>query len=53
MDGACSMHVGDEKCIQNFSQKTRREEVTFEGTECRWEDKRTADLKETGSEDVD
>jgi len=29
MGGVCSMHGRDEKCIQNFSQKTYREATTW------------------------
>jgi hypothetical protein len=29
MGGACSMHGRDEKCVQNFYQKTRKEETMW------------------------
>jgi hypothetical protein len=30
MNGACSMHIGNKKLIQDFSQKTEMEETTWE-----------------------
>jgi hypothetical protein len=30
MDGACSSHGGDEKFIDNFSQRTSKEEIYSE-----------------------
>jgi hypothetical protein len=29
MGGACRTHERDEKCTQNFGEKTRREETTW------------------------
>jgi hypothetical protein len=29
MGGVCSTHRGDEKCIKNFDQRTRRVETTL------------------------
>jgi hypothetical protein len=28
MGGICSLHVGDEECVQNFSLKTLKEDTT-------------------------
>jgi len=28
MDGACSVHWGTEKCLQDFGKKAKREEAT-------------------------
>jgi hypothetical protein len=33
MGGICSTHEGDEKCIANFSPKTKTEETTRETLE--------------------
>jgi hypothetical protein len=42
---SCRTHGGDEKCIQNFGLKTRREETTLT-TWRRWEDNIRMDLRE-------
>jgi hypothetical protein len=31
MGGACAMHGRDEKCVQNFDRKTRRENIGVYG----------------------
>jgi len=45
MGGACSKHRRNEKCIQNFGRKIRREETTRK-TGRRWEDNIRMDLRE-------
>jgi hypothetical protein len=42
VSGACSIHGGDEECIQNCSQKTRRYKPFGR---LRWEDNINMDLK--------
>jgi hypothetical protein len=37
MERTCTMYVGDEKCIQNFSRQSWKEETTW-GIRRRWED---------------
>jgi len=51
MGGARSMYWRDEKCIQNFSRKTCREEL-FRRSRRRWEDSIRMGLVETGWEGV-
>jgi hypothetical protein len=46
MSGSCSTHGRDEKSIQNFDRKTRKEETTRKTTS-RWEDNIRMDLGET------
>lgn len=46
MDGACRMHGGDEKCIQNIIWKARREETTHK-SQHRWYDNNKMALRET------
>jgi hypothetical protein len=52
MSGAYSMHRRDEKCIQNFCQKSEGKRP-LRRPRCRWEDNIKIDLKEMGWEHVD
>lgn len=46
------MHGTDEICIKNFSQKTRREELTCKSWQ-EWENSIQMDFKDMGCEGVD
>jgi hypothetical protein len=52
MGGKCSTHGRDEKCVENFGQKSRQDETT-QRPRHRREDNIRIDLRETGWEGVD
>jgi hypothetical protein len=48
----CRMHGRDEKCVQNFSQKTRREQP-LERQRSKWKENIRMELREMAWEIVD